>query len=175
MVPLALQPRLVELDPSPEARKLEGNQAYKTKDYFAALDKYTQGIYECEEDAISLKSDLLRNRAIVNLFLHRYEGAASDAIASVVTGSDLSIACQKNNSKAYYRAGRALYYQESFEEALDYFQKSLDIVPRDMDCLREIKRTERRLRYVFFFNGEPIISFMICCTNARQGANPRRL
>lgn len=148
-MPLGLQPRFVELDKTAEAYKLEGNKAYKEKDYLSALEKYTQGISECGEDEISLKSDLLRNRSITNLYLQRYETATADALASITEGTDLSLASKKSNAKAYYRAGCALYHREDFKEALGRFRQGLDLLPEDSDCLREIKRTEARLKYVF--------------------------
>lgn len=148
MVPLALQPCVIDLELSAEALKLEGNQAYKAKNYLAAFEKYSRGLEACLTEDTQVKSDLLRNRSIVNLYLHRYEPAAADALASVISTNDLSAVGKKNNAKAYYRAGCAFYKQESFKDALDRFQQSLSLQPGDPDGLREIKRTESRLRYV---------------------------
>ena len=140
----------MELDKPVEAYKLDGNKAYKAKDYLAALEQYTQGISECGKDDDLLKSDLLRNRSIVNLYLQRYEAATADALASIIAGTDLELCAKKSNAKAYYRAGCALYHQERYQEAVDRFRQSLDLLPEDADCVREIKRAEVRLRYVIF-------------------------
>lgn len=146
LVPFGLQPRLIELDKSVETLKLDGNQAYKAKHFLSALDKYAQGLAQCEEEDSQLRADILRNRSIVNLYLRRYEPAAADATASILPGSDLSISATKSNAKAYYRAGCALYHQGGFNEALSRFRHSLDLLPDDADCLREVERTENRLR-----------------------------
>lgn len=146
LVPLGLQPRLVELDKPAEAHKADGNRAFKAKDYLSALSLYTQGISGCGEGDTVLKSDLLRNRAIINLHLQRHEAAATDALASIIGDTDVRSSTKKSNAKAYYRAGCALYHQGQYDEALSRFRQSLDLLPGDGDCLREIGRTEARLR-----------------------------
>lgn len=146
LVPAALPPRLMELDESAATRKLECNGAYKTKDFLSAVQKYKQGLAECGEYEDQLKSDFLRNRSIANLYLHSYEPATADAVASITPGTELAMAVVENNAKAHYRAGCVLYHQEDFKEALRHFGQSLDLLPEDKDCQREIKRTEDRRR-----------------------------
>lgn len=114
-------------------------------DYLAALHQCTEGIALRENSPAELKSDLLRNRSIANLHLHRYERAAEDAVASL-TVNDLGTFGAKNSAKAHYRAGCALYHQSSFNEALVSFRKFSELLPADADCLREIRKTETCLR-----------------------------
>lgn len=100
----------------------------------------------CGDGDEHLRSDLLRNRSIVNLYLDRYEPAAADALASISQTTDLGDAARRNNSKAYYRAGCAFYHLENFKEALDRFHEAVALLPEDADCAREIGRAESRLR-----------------------------
>lgn len=130
-MPLALQPRLVELDKPATTWKLQGNDYYKAKNFLAALESYTQGLAECGEDEDQLRSDLLRNRSIVNLHLQRYEPAAADALTSIHSTSNDAVTIKKNNGKALYRAGCALYHQREFKKALGHFRQALDKLLND--------------------------------------------
>ncbi|KAK3723912.1 hypothetical protein LTR37_001396 [Vermiconidia calcicola] len=96
----------------------------------------------------SLRFDLYRNRAIVNLYLCRYEYACSDALVSLIPDSFEEAGDRREglNSKALYRAGRAEYHLENFTAAKNHFEQALTLTPEDGDCKRELQKTKERLQ-----------------------------
>lgn len=103
------------------------------------------GISTAESD-VQLKRDLHRNRAYVNLFLERYDAAKSDALAAIqdeTAAQDEQL--KKLNAKSYFRAGVAAYKLREFDQAKQFFEKELQLVPFDVDGKKELKKTECRL------------------------------
>ncbi|KAK5116852.1 hypothetical protein LTR85_009112 [Meristemomyces frigidus] len=136
MVPDSLCPRFVELGKAAADWKKEGNASYVKKDYIAAVDA----------DEQLLKCDLLRNRAIVNVWLKRYEVGMEDAkSANIAASADAKEKTAQLNGKAWYRAGRAAYELGRFQEAEDLFTSAQALMPEDADAVRELKRTGDRL------------------------------
>lgn len=126
--------------------KDDGNGAFKNKDYLSAVELYSESLDVCKDEDQALRSIALRNRAIVNLHLHRYEAAASDARASLTSGDKLDEKVKKSNATAHFRAGRAEYQLGNVEEALKQFEKVLELTPKDADAEREMKRTKLRIK-----------------------------
>lgn len=146
-IPPALTPRSVELDKEASAWKQDGNAAYGTKDYRMAVELYTRGISACAIDEALLKYHLLRNRALMNHHLSRYEAAAADAAASIIPpGHPGNSNTVQNNVKAWYRAGCAAYQLGLFDQSAANFRKGLELKPDDKETVREAARTADRLK-----------------------------
>ncbi len=109
-VPRGLCVDLTKADKSALDWKNEGNLAYSAENYLAALQAYSQGLDTCSVDDTTIKYDLLRNLAIVNICLKRFEQAMTDAKAAIIPAK-VREDDEGNllNSKAYERAGRAAY------------------------------------------------------------------
>lgn len=104
MVPRALSQGLSATEMNGLACKAAGNKAFSNKEYIIAVDLYTRGLGSFADVSTSLKHDLLRNRAIADLHLGRYENALQDALAAVIpTAAQQSELDVKSNSKALYR------------------------------------------------------------------------
>lgn len=123
-----------------------GNAAFKSKDYLSAAELYAEALQSCKSDDGALRSIVLRNRAIVNIHLQRYEGAAADALESLTSEDGLDEKTRKSNATAHFRAGRAEYQLGNFEQASQHFRKVLDLTPGDSDANKELERTSLRLK-----------------------------
>ena len=124
--------------------KKEGNAAYSAGDYLAALQAYSRGVEACGSDDQAVRRDLLRNRAVVNMFLKRYNQALADAEAAIIpTRNDIQEGDNALNTKAYERAGHSAYELGRFEQAEAYFNK---ITPTNDNATNALKRIEQRLQ-----------------------------
>lgn len=84
-----------------------------------------------------------RNKACVELFLGLYDAAKTDALASLLNQPDDK--SKELDSKALYRAGRALYELADYQAAKTMFDRCLQVLPHDTDGLRELKHTICRI------------------------------
>ncbi|KAK6201687.1 uncharacterized protein RJT21DRAFT_37328 [Scheffersomyces amazonensis] len=104
--------------------KNQGNDAYKGKQYKVAIEYYTKGL-EVECDDKSINTALLSNRAACNLELKNYRKCIEDC------KKVLSI--DESNIKACYRAGRAFFAVERYEEAQQILEYGLTVDPSNKD------------------------------------------
>lgn len=133
--------------------KTRGNAAYKAGDNLKAVEEFSQGVLVSAPDDITTKQDLLRNRAIANTYLKRFESAVADAKAAVIEGENLHDDRVNNlNAKSYFRAGRAAYELRNMQDAKDCLTQALKLTPDDKDAQRELARVERRINEIL--NGE---------------------
>lgn len=130
--------------------KAQGNAALASKDFVEAHDSYTQGLRMIEQDPAAssenqtLRYDLLRNRAHVNLILTRFSEAKADAVASITDISDEQH--RSLDGKANFRAGTAAYNLGEYEGAQHLFQASLSLAPDDKVASVYLRNIEARLR-----------------------------
>lgn len=137
LFPRKFLPPVTAPDTSVLMCKASGNAALKEKDYILARQLYTQGL-QLSESIDEVAQDLLRNRALVNHYLGRYEEAEDDARASIIEPRETMDSRKKSlNNKALYRAGRALYGLRKFQEADAAFLSILKVTPGDKDATRE--------------------------------------
>ncbi|PMD34169.1 SET domain-containing protein [Hyaloscypha variabilis F] len=129
-----------------ERCKEEGNAALKQQNLLLAHAKYTSGL-EIVQDSGTTKEDitfdLYRNRAHVNLRIHRLDEAKTDALASLT-----NLPYQKHielDSKAYFRAGTAAYQLGEYQEAKRCFQEQKRLNPANKDATARIRKTEQRI------------------------------
>lgn len=122
--------------------KAHGNAALKNKNYQKANYSYGKGL-SASGLSDTLKSDLHRNNACVELLLGLYDAAKTDALASLLNQPDDK--SKALDIKALYRAGRALYELADYQAAKIMFDQCLQLLPHDTDGLRELKRTICRI------------------------------
>lgn len=139
-------PQIFQLDESAKDCKISGNAVLTGKKYDLARQLYTRGL-QLSESTDEMTRDLLRNRALANLYLGRYEEAEADARASIIESTETIDSRGKSlNKKALYRAGRALYELRKFQEADEAFLGALELTPDDRDAMREHDRCSLRLQ-----------------------------
>ncbi|KJX98287.1 hypothetical protein TI39_contig419g00004 [Zymoseptoria brevis] len=143
LTPLAF--RQASAQPETEQTALEwkslGNTALKANSMHSARNYYSAGLAVAGSHQSEVKHDLLRNRALANLNLGRYDAALVDALASVSEPS--SADSQRLNFKAYYRAGRAEYLLGNFTEA-NYFEREVFQNGGGADALTGLRRAGAR-------------------------------
>jgi tetratricopeptide (TPR) repeat protein len=122
--------------------KAYGNAALKEKNYQKANYSYGKGLSASGLNE-TIKSDLHRNKARAELLLGLYDAANTDALASLLHQSDDR--SKELDSKAFYRAGRAMYELADYQAAKTMYNRCLQLSPQDSDGLRELKRTVCRI------------------------------
>ncbi|KAJ9623481.1 hypothetical protein H2203_005741 [Taxawa tesnikishii (nom. ined.)] len=129
--------------------KEEGNAALKAHDLTVAHARYTEGLKAALQPIMSatdpdLALDISRNRAHVNLLLHQYDEAKTDAVASLTRGSDQRF--KGVDGKAYFRAGCAAYNLGEYRQAKGFFEQQQKLTPSDKDASANLRRLAIRLR-----------------------------
>ncbi|OCL07988.1 hypothetical protein AOQ84DRAFT_389153 [Glonium stellatum] len=137
-VPPSLGADIIDLQKTALQLKEEGNTAYKRKDYLEAIELFTQGLHMCGNTSDTIMGILKRNRALMYLITKQYDAAKSDATSSLVGEPD--------NVKSLYRAARACYELEEFEESERFLLTLLSYDKNDTDAQRELKRVKTRLQ-----------------------------
>ncbi|KAI1037026.1 hypothetical protein LB505_012561 [Fusarium chuoi] len=132
---------------SPGEYKSKGNHTLlKKKNYAQAYFWYTQGLkhLKSDEGCETVRKDLHRNRAHVNLQLQRFDEAISDALDSLTGGETKDL--KSLDAKAYNRAGMAAYSQGEFLQARRYFEQQERLQPEDQQPKLHLRRVNARLR-----------------------------
>ncbi|EXK26844.1 hypothetical protein FOMG_16649 [Fusarium oxysporum f. sp. melonis 26406] len=132
---------------SPDDFKKKGNSALlKKKNYAEAYSWYTEGLKlaESNERGKTLRNDLQRNRAHVNLQLQRFDEAISDALDSITSNETNEL--KGLDAKAYNRAGLAAYSQGEFLKARCYFKQQERLQPDDQQPKLHLRRVNARLQ-----------------------------
>lgn len=126
--------------------KQRGNTLYANGNHLAAFSAYTAGLVNCQ-DAV-LRSDLLRNRSLMSLMLHRYEPAIVDATASVLSPEAMPDEHERNlrNAKAFGRAGLAHYALRNYHDAEVALEEALTLDPINQVFTRELSKAKQRLQ-----------------------------
>lgn len=136
----AITPKTDVPEVSPEAKKKSaeaksrGHDAFKRKDYMAAIDAYTQA-----SDLDPTDATLLSNRSLCWLLLGQAEPALSDAKACRMLRPDWPKAC--------YREGAALRLLQKFDEAANAFYEGVTLAPENkelVDAFREAVEAGRK-------------------------------
>ncbi|KAL1561868.1 hypothetical protein AAHA92_04518 [Salvia divinorum] len=102
--------------------KARADDAFRRKDYMAAVDAYTQGIDFDPTDAA-----LLSNRSLCWVRLGQAEQALADGRACKALRPDWSKAC--------YREGAALRLLQRFEDAANAFYDGVTLDPENMELV----------------------------------------
>ncbi|XP_020552046.1 ankyrin-1 isoform X1 [Sesamum indicum] len=102
--------------------KARGDDAFRRKDFMAAVDAYTQAIDFDPSDAT-----LLSNRSLCWIRLGQADHALADAKACKALRPDWP--------KAWYREGAALRLLQKFEEAANAFYEGVRLSPENMELV----------------------------------------
>ncbi|KAG7406096.1 Histone-lysine N-methyltransferase ASHR1 [Fusarium oxysporum f. sp. rapae] len=132
---------------SPDEYKKKGNYALlNKKNYTEAYFWYTEGLKLAgsDEGGETLRRDLHRNRAHVNIHLKRFDEAISDALDSLTSGESEEL--KSLDEKAYNRAGLAAYSRGEFLQARRYFEQQRKLRPDDQQPKLRLRRVDARLR-----------------------------
>ncbi|KAF5656760.1 n-lysine methyltransferase smyd2 [Fusarium heterosporum] len=132
---------------SAEFYKRKGNNALlKKKNLSQAYFYYTKGLELLSNGGRdkTLRNDLHRNRAHVNLELQRFDEAKSDAISSINNGDSDEL--RHLDAKAYNRAGRAAYAQGEYMEARRLFEQQESLQAGERCARAYIQRISIRIR-----------------------------
>lgn len=127
--------------------KEEGNAALKKRSFPLAHANYTQGLEILKTQNATkeeIETDLFRNRAHINLLLHRFDEAKTDGLSSLTNLSDQ--AHKELDSKAYFRAGSAAYYLGDFHDAKEFFEQQQKLTPDDKEIKARIRKCEARIK-----------------------------
>jgi len=130
---------------SAKACKEAGNTALKRTELAEAHENYSKGLSLIKEGEEDLARDIHRNRALVNLQLHRYDEAKTDALASIIN-DDNDPKHKDLNSKAHSRAGTAAYNSGDYTEAKRLFASKLNLSPGDKEANTYVRAIEARLK-----------------------------
>ncbi|XP_028790259.1 uncharacterized protein LOC114746212 isoform X2 [Neltuma alba] len=117
---------------TPEAKKKSaeaksrGDEAFKGKDYYMAVDAYTQAI-----DLDPTDATLLSNRSLCWIRLGQAEHALADAKACRALKPDWPKAC--------YREGAALRLMQKFDEAANAFYEGVKLDPENKELVNAFR------------------------------------
>ncbi|KAJ8121379.1 hypothetical protein ONZ43_g2153 [Nemania bipapillata] len=145
IIPSSLAARITKKSTSALRLKECGNSAFKSGDFETAADFYSDALEVAGQGEDELKQDLHRNRAAANLRIGRYDLAITDALASLLPPGNTSETTRSVNIKALYRAGKAAYEMQDFNQAKRYFDQALELDGGHKEARAEIARTVKRI------------------------------
>ena len=116
-----------------DAYKKEGNLKFATSKYEEAIELYTKGLELDSENHI-----LYGNRAAACLKMERFDNALSDA--------QMSVQLEPKWVKGYHRAASAYVALGRLNEAIEQYEKALQINPDDKSLKRLLKTTRSKLK-----------------------------
>jgi stress-induced-phosphoprotein 1 len=122
-----------------QKEKEAGNEAYKKKEFEAAITHYNKAIELFDGDI-----SFLTNRAAVKFEQGDLEGCISDCEAAVERGRELR-ADYKLIARAMTRKGNALVKKGDIAEAIEVYNRSLT-EHRNADTLKRLQETEKALK-----------------------------
>lgn len=128
-----------EPDEIAENFKKQGNDCYKAKNYKDAVEFYTKGLNVCC-DVKYIEAALYLNRAACNLELKNYRRCINDCKECLLR--------QPKNVKALYRAARAYFAIEHFEESLSVLNFANSIDDKNVAVTSLIKKVTEKIKHI---------------------------
>uniref|UniRef100_A0A6S8DQA5 Uncharacterized protein n=1 Tax=Aplanochytrium stocchinoi TaxID=215587 RepID=A0A6S8DQA5_9STRA len=116
-----------------EAKKEEGNVAYKAKDYVLAVTRYGEAIELDETNHLYYS-----NRAAANLTLENYEAVIEDC--------EKCVELEPNFIKGYLRQAAALESQGKLDEALKIITRGLTVGKDSDKAKKELKKLAAKIK-----------------------------
>lgn len=130
-------PSKAELEAQAEEEKIKGNTAINSKDYVGAIKHYTEALNLSGEGPNS--HVYLCNRAAAYCHTNEYQKAVDDCLSSIALSPDYV--------KAYSRLGLAYYFLEKFQDAVDAYERAVEIEPDNkaiQDSLRQARNKVKK-------------------------------
>ena len=112
-----------------------GNKAFEKGNFQEALDLYRQAETERPETP-----ELYYNEANALVETGKYEEAVQKFTKALNT-DDITL-----QARAYYNGGNGFFKKEDFRQAIEWYQKSLELNPNDMDAKYNLELARNRLR-----------------------------
>jgi len=116
-----------------QAKKNEGNNFFKAKDYAKAIEKYTEAIQLDPSDVT-----FFSNRSACYAALNKWQEAADDGRQCIIT--------DKSFVKGYFRAALALQNLGNLEGAQDAVKRGLGIDSQNADLKKMSKELDEAVR-----------------------------
>ncbi|KAK4119744.1 hypothetical protein N657DRAFT_649890 [Parathielavia appendiculata] len=140
----------VEPEEAASSYKQKGNAALQQGNLPLAHHYYTTALdllTATSSPNPTLTRDLHRNRAYVNLLIGHFTAAKSDALSALIPQpAENNVQAAELNGKVYFRAATAAYNLRQFEDAQDFFEKQLALMPANKAAASNLARTKARLR-----------------------------
>lgn len=128
-----------EPDEVAENFKKQGNDRYKWKKYKDAVEFYTKGLnVEC--GVAYIEAALYLNRAACNLELKNYRRCINDCKECLVR--------QPKNVKALYRAAKAYFSIDHYDEAKKVLEFAYSIDDKNVAVNALIKKVDEKMKYI---------------------------
>ncbi|GAV28448.1 hypothetical protein PMKS-001919 [Pichia membranifaciens] len=128
-----------EPDEIAENFKKQGNDCYKTKKYQDAVEFYTKGLNVCC-DVKYIEAALYLNRAACNLELKNYRRCINDCKECLMR--------QPKNVKALFRAAKAYFAIEHYDEALKVLSFAVSIDDKNLAVNTLLQKCEGKIAYI---------------------------
>lgn len=114
----------------------KGNKLYRAGKFDEALKTYIDGQIENADDV-----NLRYNIASTHYKMKNYEEAVNGYLDVAATAPDEML-----QEKALYGCGNALFRQGKLEQAIEYYQKALDLDPQDHDAQHNLEFAREELK-----------------------------
>ncbi|KAG0676128.1 hypothetical protein C6P40_001438 [Pichia californica] len=128
-----------EPDEIAENFKKQGNDSYKAKNYKDAVEFYTKGL-DVGCDVKYIEAALYLNRAACNLELKNYRRCINDTKECLIR--------QPKNVKALYRAARAYFAVELYDEASQILCFAVSIDDKNAAVNALLKKVNEKIAYI---------------------------
>ncbi|XP_037943334.1 sperm-associated antigen 1-like [Teleopsis dalmanni] len=115
-----------------EEIRLRGNECFRVKDYDSAIVEYTRSLEIYKKNPAAFN-----NRAISYIMSKKYLPAIEDCKSC--------LALEPNNLKARLRLAQAMFDYGKKRESYDYFQKVLEVDPKEKTALKFINELRLQL------------------------------
>ncbi|GAB6027434.1 hypothetical protein CHUAL_001697 [Chamberlinius hualienensis] len=119
------------------AWKNYGNQLFKAKQNYLAIEAYLLGLQLCSED------DSIWKLINMNLAAAYLEASCFEKAAAC---TEIVIKKYPNEPKALHRAGKAYYNLRDYKTALNHFQKLKAITPNNFENVKDFDQTKQRIK-----------------------------
>lgn len=117
--------------------KEEGNAAFKSGRWQAAIDKYTQAL-EVDPSNRGINAKLLQNRAQCKIKLKQYDDAISDA--------EKAVSLDPSYNKARKTKANALGQSGNWAESVREWKSIQELEPEDRTIPKEVRKAELELK-----------------------------
>jgi Ca-activated chloride channel family protein len=114
----------------------KGNDLFEREMYDESLNTFVDAQIEFPED-----SKLKYNIASAHYKMKNYEEAVKGYLDVAATAQDASL-----EEKSLYNIGNAMYRQGKLEEAVEYYKKSLELDPEDMDAKKNLEFVREEIK-----------------------------